>query len=124
MKMYVVIELFKKKKKCVYLYFLFYCYCYVVVGILLWYILYFNVEKMLEKDNFILNILLYVSDLKIILIDGCLEKEGKGILEILSLFEEIYMFYCWRINVFLVNIFKIMGNIFLDVRLWLFRFFV
>lgn len=117
MKMYVVIELFKKKK-CVYLYFLFYCYCYVVVGILLWYILYFNVEKMLEKDNFILNILLYVSDLKIILIDGCLEKEGKGILEILSLFEEIYMFFCWRINVFLVNIFKIMGNIFLDVRLW------
>lgn len=49
---------------------------------------------MLENDNFILNILLYVSDLKIILIDGCLEKKDKGLLEILSLFEEIYMFYC------------------------------
>ena len=47
-----------------------------------------------EKDNFILNTLSNVSDLKITSTDGRPEKKDKGLLEILSLSEETYMLYC------------------------------
>lgn len=47
-----------------------------------------------EKDNFILNTLSYVSDLKITSTDGRPEKKDKELLEILSLSEETYMLYC------------------------------
>lgn len=93
--MHVVTELFKKKKNVsTRVHFLSHRHRHVVAGISSRYILYFNAEKMPEKDNFILNTLSYVSDLKITSTDGRPEKEGKGILEILSLSEETYMLYC------------------------------
>lgn len=90
--MHVVTELFKKKKR-VHSHFLSHRHRHARI-VSSRYILYFNAEKMPEKDNFILNTLSYVSDLKITSTDGRPEKEGKGILEILSLSEETYMLYC------------------------------
>ena len=78
MKMHVVTELFKKKKNVsTRVHFLSHRHRHVVAGISSRYILYFNAEKMPEKDNFILNTLFYVSDLKITSTDGRPAKKAK-----------------------------------------------
>lgn len=66
-----------RKKKHVHSHFLSHRHRHVAAGISSRYILYFNAEKMPEKDNFILNTLLYVSDLKITSTDGRPEKKAK-----------------------------------------------
>lgn len=91
--MHVVTELFKKKNVSTRISYL------IVIAMLLQVYRHdisciLTQKKMPEKDNFILNTLSYVSDLKITSTDGRPEKEGKGILEILSLSEETYMLYC------------------------------
>ena len=76
--MHVVTELFKKKKNVsTRVHFLSHRHRHVVAGISSRYILYFNAEKMPEKDNFILNTLSYVSDLKITSTHGRPEKKVK-----------------------------------------------
>lgn len=66
-----------RKKKHVHSHFLSHRHRHVAASISSRYILYFNAEKMPEKDNFILNTLSYVSDLKITSTDGRPEKKAK-----------------------------------------------
>lgn len=66
-----------RKKKHVHSHFLSHRHRHVAAGISSRYILYFKAEKMPEKDNFILNTLSYVSDLKITSTDGRPEKKAK-----------------------------------------------
>lgn len=119
--MHVVTELFKKKKR-VHSHFLSHRHRHVVAGISSRYILYFNAEKMPEKDNFILNTLSYVSDLKITSTDGRPEKKRQRTIRNIkfirgNLYALLLKDHLNKINIFSVNTFKIMGNTFLDARL-------
>ena len=75
-----------------------------------------------EKDNFILNTLSYVSDLKITSTDGRPEKKRQRTIRNIkfirgNLYALLLKDHLNKINVFSVNTFKIMGNTLLDARL-------
>ena len=75
-----------------------------------------------EKDNFILNTLSYVSDLKITSTDGRPEKKRQRTIRNIkfirgNLYALLLKDHLNKINIFSVNTSKIMGNTFLDVRL-------
>lgn len=75
-----------------------------------------------EKDNFILNTLSYVSDLKITSTDGRPEKKRQRTIRNIkfirgNLYALLLKDHLNKINIFSVNTFKIMGNTFLDARL-------
>lgn len=75
-----------------------------------------------EKDNFILNTLSYVSDLKITSTDGRPEKKRQRTIRNIkfvrgNLYALLLKNHLNKINIFSVNTFKIMGNTFLDARL-------
>lgn len=77
---------------------------------------------MSEKDNFILNTLSYVSDLKITSTDGRPEKKRQRTIRNIkfvrgNLYALLLKNHLNKINIFSVNTFKIMGNTFLDARL-------